>query len=71
MNILHNEVILKRQSENYIKGELSNVAAVIAAPQILVDYFSIDADASTTTTGLKTIEDYLDPSSTLVLNHGS
>ena len=69
MNILHNEVILKRQSENYIKGELSNVAAVIAAPQILVDYFSIDADASTTTNGLKTIEDYLDPSSTLVLNH--
>lgn len=72
MQILKNQTILQRQSENYIKGELSNVATVIQSPQILVTYFPINVDATTTITGLKNVSDYVGPDSHVVydkINH--
>lgn len=68
MRILKNQTILQRQSENYIKNELSNVAAVIQSPQIFVEYYAIDPDLSTTLTGLKNIEEYIGENSTAVYN---
>lgn len=63
---MKNQTILQRQSENYIKGELSNVSSVLQTPQILVTYYPINADKTTTLDGLKNIQDYIDPSSTVV-----
>ena len=68
MRIIANQDILQRQSDNYIRGELSNIAAVVQSPQIMVDYFSIDPDDSTTVNGLKNIEDFIGPTSTVVYN---
>lgn len=65
MHIIKNQTILQRQSENYIKGELSNVASVLQTPQILTEYFTIDVDASTTMTGFNNVEDYIGPTSTV------
>lgn len=65
MRILKNQTILQRQSDNYIRGELSNVSAVVSTPQVMVRYYQIDADASETLTGLKNIEDYIGPHSTV------
>ena len=52
MKILKQQNILNRQSENYIAGELSNVAMVLQTPQLFVEYFSIDVDASPTVDGV-------------------
>ena len=65
MRILKNQNFIQRQSDNYIKAELSNVAAVISSPQVITRYFQIDTDASTTVNGLKNIEDYIGPTSTV------
>ena len=59
MRVLKNQSIVQRQSDNYIRGELSNVAAAISTPQIIVRYYSINADASTTLNGLRNVEDYI------------
>lgn len=69
MRIIKNQAILKQQSENYIRGELSNVASVIATPQVMVEYFPINVDASTTLPGTKNIEDFIGPRSTVVYDH--
>lgn len=68
MKIIKSQQILQRQSENYVKGELSNVASVLQVPQILVTYYSIDADSSPTMPGFKNVEDYVGPNSTLQFN---
>ena len=68
MKILKNQNLLERQSENLIRGELSNVAAVIQTPQVLTEYYSVDADSSTTVTGFKNIDDIIGPISPLVFN---
>lgn len=65
MRILKNQTILQRQSDNYIRGELSNVSAAISSPQVLVRYYQINADASQTLDGLRNIEDYIGPHSTV------
>ena len=65
MRILKNQNFIQRQSDNYIKAEMSNVAAVISSPQVITRYFQIDTDASTTVNGLKNIEDYIGPTSTV------
>lgn len=59
MRVLKNQSILQKQSDNYIRGELSNVAAAISTPQIITRYYSINADASTTLNGLHNVEDYI------------
>lgn len=59
MRIMKNQSILQKQSDNYIRGELSNVAAAISTPQIIVRYYRIDANLSTTMTGLHNVEDYI------------
>lgn len=69
MRILKNQNILQRQSENYIKGELSNVASAIQTQMILVEYFSLNPDKSSLLDGLKSIEDYIGPQSTAVYDH--
>lgn len=68
MRIIKNQSILQRQSDNYIKNELSNVATVVQAPQMLCTYYSIDPDASVTLNGLKNIEDYIGTESSVVYN---
>ena len=68
MKIISQQDIIHRQSENYIANELSNVATVIQTPQLFVDYFSVDADLSTTIGGFKNIENYIGPDSNLVFN---
>ena len=55
MQIIKNQDILKRQSSNYIKGELSNVAMAIQNSPILVDYYPINADLSPTLSGFKNV----------------
>lgn len=59
MQLINNQGLLNRFSDNYIRGELSNIASVIQAPQQLVDYFHIDADMTPTMTGLRNIDDYI------------
>lgn len=68
MRIIKNQDILQRQTENYIKGELSNVASVVQTSQFLCTYYSIDADASTTLPGMKNVEDFIHPDSSIVYN---
>lgn len=68
MKILRNQNLLEKQSDNIIQGELSNVAMVLQNPQFLTEYFSIDADASTTITGFKNIDDYIGPTSSVQYN---
>lgn len=68
MRILQNNQILKKQSENYIHGELSNVAMVIQTPQVLSTYYSIDADASTLVGGFKNIDEFIGKDSPVVYN---
>ena len=68
MQIIKNQNILQKQSQNYIKSELSNVAMVLQTPQLLTDYFSIDADASVLVPGFKNVEDYIHPNSAVVYN---
>ena len=68
MKIISQQDIIHRQSENYIANELSNVATVIQTPQLFVDYFSIDADLSTTIGGFRNIENYIGPDSNLLFN---
>lgn len=68
MRIVKPNDILQRQSENYIKGELSNIASVVQVSQILVDYYSIDADASPTVTGFKNVENFIHENSPIVYN---
>ena len=68
MQIIKNQNILQKQSQNYIKSELSNVAMVLQTPQLLTDYFSIDADASVLFPGFKNVEDYIHPNSAVVYN---
>lgn len=66
MRIIKNQQILQRQSDNYIKNELSNVALAIQAPQILVDWWDIDPDLSQTHVGFKNMEEFIGPESTAV-----
>lgn len=66
MRIIKNQQILQRQSENYIRGELSNVAAVVQAPQIFTTYYPIDPDLSPTTAGLRGVEDFIHSDSPIV-----
>lgn len=66
MQILKNQSLLNRFSDLYIKGELSNVATVLQTPQILVDYFHIDPDATPTMSGLRNIDDYIGPESHVI-----
>ena len=66
MQILQNQSLLNRFSDLYIKGELSNVAAVVQTPQQLVDYFHIDPDATPTMAGLRNIDDYIGPESHVI-----
>lgn len=66
MRIIQNSGILGRQSENYIRGELSNVAMVIQSPQILTTYYSINADASTLVGGFKNIEEFIGKRSSVI-----
>lgn len=66
MRILQNQNILQRQSDNYIRGELSNVSMVVQSPQLLVDWYDIDPDLSPTMVGFKNVEDYIHPSSHVV-----
>lgn len=68
MRIITQQNVLKRQSENYIKGELSNVAMVLQTPQLLCTYYSIDADLSPTMTGFKNVSDFIGPESHIVYN---
>ena len=68
MQILKNQTILKKQSENYIVGELSNIAAVVQAPQILVTYYAVDPDLTITMNGLKDIDVWIGPDSPVVYN---
>lgn len=68
MRILKNQTILKTQSENYIKGELSNIASVVQAPQILAELYVIDPDQTMTLAGFKNVQDYIDQTSTAVYN---
>lgn len=69
MQIINNQDILKRQSENYIKGELSNVAAAIQNAPILVDYYPINADLSPTISGFKNVDTFIGPDSTVVYDY--
>ena len=69
MLIMKNQNILQRQSENYIKGELSNVASAIQTQMILVDYYSLNPDKSSLLDGFRSIEDYISPQSTAVYDH--
>ena len=69
MQIIKNQDILKRQSSNYIKGELSNVAMAIQNSPILVDYYPINADLSPTLSGFKNVEDFIGPESPVVYDH--
>ena len=69
MRILQNQDILKRQTDNYIRGELSNVAAAVQAPTILVDYYQVDLDKTTLIKGMRNVEDYIGPNSTVVYKH--
>lgn len=66
MRILKNDPILKKQSENYIRGELSNVAMVVQTPQIMSTYYSINADASTLVGGFKNIEEFIGKDSSII-----
>lgn len=66
--IIKNQSFLQRQSDKYIRGELSNVAAVVQSTEIMLDYFSIDVDASPTIDGFKNIEDFIGPESPIVYN---
>ncbi len=68
MQILKNQTIINRQSDLYMNLELSNVAAIVQSQQILVDYYSCDADASTTNQ-YGAVEEYIGPDSTMVYNH--
>lgn len=68
MKIISQQDIIQRQSENYIANEISNAATVLQTPQLFVDYFSVDADTSTTIGGFRNIEDYIGPTSNLVYN---
>lgn len=69
MQIIRNQNIINRQSENYVNMELSNAASVLQVPQIMTDYFSIDADQSTTISGFDNVDDYIGPESPVVYNH--
>lgn len=69
LKILSTQNLLQKQSENLISGELSNVAAVVQAPQIFVDYFPIDVDSSTTIDGFDNVTDYIGKESPVVFNH--
>ena len=55
MKIISQQDIIQRQSDNYIANELSNAATVLQTPQLFVDYFSVDADLSTTIGGFRNI----------------
>ena len=65
MRIIKNQSFLEHQSNTYIRSELSNVAAVISSPQVMVRYYQIDVNASTTLTGLHNTEDFIGPQSTV------
>lgn len=68
MEILRNQTMLQKQDDKYIAAELSNVAMVAQTPQLLTDYFQIDADASVTIPGFKNVEDYIGPDSPVMYN---
>ena len=69
MRIIKNEGLLKRQTDNFIRGELSNVAAAVQTPVILVDYYQVDLDRTTLLKGYRNAEDYIGPTSTVVYKH--
>ena len=68
MRIIKNQSIIDTMSQNLIKNELSNIAAVLAVPQIPVIYYSIDAEYSQTLNGYKNVHDFISASSTVAFN---
>lgn len=68
MRIIKNQDIIERQSQNIIKSEMSNIAMVLQVDQVLVNYFSIDADLSVRMNGSKAVYDYIGPDSTVMFN---
>ncbi len=63
MEILRNQNMLTKQDDNLVLAELSNMAMAIQRPQILTEYFSIDANCSMTEPGFKNVEAYISPDS--------
>ena len=43
LRILRNQSIVDKMASNIVQGELSNIAAVLAVPQVITTYYSIDA----------------------------
>ena len=68
MRILRNQSIIDKLSSNLINNELSNIAAVLAVPQVLVTYYSIDAEYSQTVEGYQNIHDFISVDSTVAFN---
>lgn len=66
MKIISNTSVPRQQSKNYILGELSNVSMVIQSNQVLVEYFSINADSSTLVHGFKNIDEYVSKDSSVI-----
>ena len=66
MRIVQTQDFLKRQSETYIRGELSTIASVVSTPQVFVEYFAINPDKSITMDGLQNVEDFIGQHSTVV-----
>lgn len=68
MKILRNQSIVDTMAANIVKGELSNIAAVLAVPQVITTYYSIDAEYSQTVKGYQNIHDFISADSTVAFN---
>ena len=68
MKILRNQSIIDTMAENIVKNELSNIAAVLAVPQVITTYYSIDAEYSQTIAGYQNIHDFIAVDSTVAFN---
>ena len=68
MRILRNQSIVDKMASNIVQGELSNIAAVLAVPQVITTYYSIDAEYSQTLAGYQSIHDFISADSTVAFN---
>ena len=68
MKILRNQSIVDKMASNIVKNELSNIAAVLAVPQVITTYYSIDAEYSQTLAGYQNIHDFIAADSTVAFN---